>query len=354
MQLTIYDCGIEDFTVQDEKKSETNWKGLIENDKAIKAMNQNFIIVRPLRSRCVIGQLNIAKYLLNVRNPLSEKKKEEFTPEDMKEYKRYQELKRVNATFNTFLPTDIIHSLSRIRNEVRNYYSCCCVNPYLPYMDKNVYKEQFEPFVKEKLGKLQEVLVEVEQNWEKIINEFSECLMIAMPEISNKDRTEIMNSLPGLEEFISSYQNVFLFEVDNFSKQKQRVNFMSEKVKSAKEIACDDLKKIIKDALIELIEKCDRFVKAAKDGTVKPRTRGMFNELSENLKFKTAFLGNQYINDVVKLLAPARHLSTDRCEELSDEAVIAAYKILVDWEMLDSHDLKKLKIYSNKLLKGLI
>lgn len=352
MQLSIYDCGVEGLIALPTKKEQGSQE--LFSEDTVKSMNEHFLIVRPLRSRCIVGQLNIARYLLNAENPLKEKKREEFSESDMKKYKRYQELKRINASFNTFLPTDVYKRLNHIRNEVRSMYTRCCVNPYLPYMEQVVYKTEFAPYVKGKFEELKEILSEVETNWERIIEEFKSSLLLAIPDLSEEDVRDILFDLPSKNEFVTSYNNVFLFEVDTFSKKKNRINFMDSEVKSAQEIAMDDLKKIIKDALIELIEKCDRFITSAKEGTVRPRTRGMFNELSANLSFKTAFLGNESVKEIVQTLSDMQDCSVDQCCEACDEAVVAAYKFLSESHLLERSDLRSLKSYSNQLLKSLI
>lgn len=302
----------------------------------VKNMNDMFVIMVPKNSRAIRGEVNIKKFLYkDVVNPHKFKQETEFTEEEKKMAERYKAVKNVSAVIKSFLPARHLETLNDYAQQVRNEFRKLCVSPNLNYMTREN-SEEFTKFVKEIIQKQDATIELIVCDWSNIQIEFERQLKLAIPDITEDELRLALASLPSPEKFKKSYENTFVFQTMGFDSMTTQVDFRSDKVKTAQEVAEDDFKEIIGGALAETMTYLDGLMASVVRGKIENRTRGFMPEISVRLSEKTKFTGNYHIEAIVAKceILPDLVNNINVLTETIEDIATDIYYLLSSYEML--------------------
>lgn len=264
----------------------------------VKNMNEMFVIIVPKNSRAIRGEINIKKYLYqDVVNPHKFKKQEDFTEEDKQMLERFKAVKNVTAAIKSFLPSKYLDELQEYSNKVRTEFKRLCVSPNLNYMTREA-AEEFQKFVKEIIQKQDLTVEKIVFDWDNIEIEFARQLKLAVPDITEDELRNALKALPTPEVFKKSYLNTFVFQTMGFDSMTTQIDFRNDKVRTAQEVAEDDFKEIIGNALCETMGYLDGLMASIVKGKIASRKRGLIPDIGRRLADKTKFTGNYHIEAI--------------------------------------------------------
>lgn len=301
----------------------------------VKTMNEMFVIMVPKPSRAIRGEVNIKKYLYkDVVNPYKFKNEEDFNEDDFKMLEKFKAVKKVSAVIKSFLPDQYRSELFDYQYQVRKAFKEHCVSNNLNYMTRDA-SEHFKSYVKEIVQRQDLTLEKICLAWEDIRNEFGKQLRLSIDGITDAELANAMTALPTAEVFKNSYNNTFVYQTMGFDNCTTEVDFRSDKVKTAQEVAEDDFKEIIGNALAETMSQLDTLLVAMGKGVIASRTRGMVPEISKRLEEKTKFTGNYHIEAIVAKCDGLSHYlnNSDELPEVIEDIATDIYFLLATYNM---------------------
>lgn len=302
----------------------------------VKNMNELFVIMVPKNSRAIRGEINIKKYLYkDVVNPNKFKDETDFTEEDKHMLERFKAVKNVSAAIRSFLPKAYIDELSEYTNQVRLAFRKHCVSPNLNYMTREA-SEEFQKYVKEVIQKQDATVERIVLDWDNIKKEFMRQLKLAVPNITNVELNNAMAALPSAEQFKKSYDNTFVYQTMGFDNMTTEVDFRSNKIKTAQEVAEEDFKEIIGTALAETMGYLDGIMASVVKGLIAPRTKGLIPDIGKRLNDKTNFTGNYHIEAIAAKCdnLPQYVNNAELLAEYVEEIALDIYCLLSKYDML--------------------
>lgn len=322
----------------------------------VKTMNDMFVIMVPKSSRAIRGEVNIKKYLYkDVTNPFKDGKKEEdFTDEDKEMLERFRAVKKVSAVIKSFLPDQYKNELFDYQYQVRKAFKEHCISPNLSYMTREA-SEHFKSFVKEIVQRQDQTLTRICSDWDLIEDEFKRQLALAVKGITDDEMAKAMCALPTPEQFKASYDNTFVFQTMGFDNCTTEIDFRSDKIKTAQEVAEEDFKEIIGGAMAETMNYLDIVSVAIAKGEIAPRTKALVPDIHTRLREKTIFTGNIHIEAIAAKceLMPQYLNDADALPELVEDIATDIYYLLDTYQMtshLNKQDYQVLKMDDLKVL----
>lgn len=327
----------------------------------VKTMNEMFVIMVPKSSRAIRGEVNIKKYLYSdVVNPYKDKKEEDFTDADKKMLERFRAVKKVSAVIKSFLPDAYRNELFDYQYRVRKSFKEHCISPSLNYMTRES-AEHFKAYVKEIVQAQDHTLDRICADWDLIKEEFKRQLKLAAKDVTDDDINSALRALPTPEQFKLSYDNTFVYQTMGFDNCTTEVDFRSDKIKTAQEVAEEDFKEIIGGALAETMGYLDILSVAIGKGDIAPRTKALVPDIHVRLREKTIFTGNihieaivakcetlpQYLNDADALPEVVEDIATD-IYYLLDTYQMTSHLNTKEYQALRMNDLKVLSKTKNK------
>lgn len=301
----------------------------------VKTMNDMFVIMVPKASRAIRGEVNIKKYLYkDVINPYKFKAEADFTPEDHKMAERFRAVKKVSAVIKSFLPDGYRNELFDYQYQVRKAFKEHCISNNLNYMTREA-SEHFKSYVKEIVVKQDLTLERICLAWDTIRSQFEKQLRLSIDGITDAELANAMTALPTPEHFKKSYENTFIYQTMGFDSCTTEVNFRSDTIKTAQEVAEEDFKEIIGSALAETMSQLDTLLVSIGKGVIASRTRGMVPEISKRLDEKTKFTGNYHLEALVAKTDNLCHYlnNSDELPEVIEDIAIDIYYLLSTYDM---------------------
>lgn len=301
----------------------------------VKTMNDMFVIMVPKHSRAIRGEVNIKKYLYKeVVNPYKFKAEADFTPEDFAMAEKFRAVKKVSAVIKSFLPDRLREELFDYQYQVRKSFKEHCVSNNLNYMTRES-SEHFMSYVKEVIHKQEMTLDKIVLAWEDIRNEFKKQLKLAIEGITDSELANAMSAMPSPEAFKESYKNTFVYQTMGFDSCTTEIDFRSDKIKTAQEVAEEDFKTIIGNALAETMSQLDTLLIAISKGVIASRTRGMVPDIAKKLEEKTKFTGNYHLEVLVAKCDTLNHYlnNSDELPEVIEDLAIDIYYLLSTYDM---------------------
>lgn len=321
----------------------------------VKTMNEMFVIMVPKSSRAIRGEVNIKKYLYkDVVNPYKFKDEADFTEEDKKMVERFRAVKKVSAVIKSFLPDNYKNELFDYQYQVRKAFKEHCISNNLNYMTRES-SAHFQAFVKEIVQKQDMTIEKICMDWENIRTGFKHQLKLAIPDITNAEMNSAMMALPSAESFKASYDNTFIYQSMGFDNMTTEVDFRSDKIKTAQEVAEDDFKEIIGGALAETMSYLDTIMVSITKGVIASRTRGLVPEIGKRLEDKTKFTGNYHIEAIAAKceLLQKEINDAETLSEIIEDIATDIYYLLATYEMTDylnQHAYQEISLNNLKIL----